>query len=93
LCVTDGCRMQTRYMIHDDDTRIMLWAISEPDESDIELAQYRLTSLTALESKVALFPRGTAFTVERANQAGDVSAAVTALKAFASVHGFAMRDR
>jgi hypothetical protein len=93
LCVTDGCRTQMRYMIHDDDTRIMLWAVSEPDESNIELAQYRLTSLTALEAKLALFPRGTAFTVERADQAGDVSAAVTALKAFASARGFAMGER
>jgi hypothetical protein len=93
LCVTDGCRTQTRYMIHDDDTRIMLWAVSEPDESNIELAQYRLTSLTALEAKLALFPRGTTFTVERADQAGDVSAAVTAVKAFASAHSLAVRER
>jgi hypothetical protein len=93
FCVTDGCRTQTRYMIHDDDTRIMLWAVSEPDESNIELAQYRFTSLTTLEAKLALFPRGTTFTVARADQAGDVSAAITALKAFASAHSLTVRER
>ena len=28
LCVTDNCRTQTGLMIHDDDTRIMLWDVN-----------------------------------------------------------------
>jgi hypothetical protein len=28
LCVTDNCRTQTGYMIHEDDTRIMVWSTS-----------------------------------------------------------------
>lgn len=88
LCVTDNCR------IHEDDTRIMLWGINEPDESHIELAQYRFTSIAALEEKLSQYPRGTAFILQRsANETGDVTAAITRLMAFAASRGLSIKER
>jgi hypothetical protein len=82
------------YMIHEDDTRIMLWSISEPDEFHIELAQYRLTSIAALEEKLSRYPRGTAFVLQRsANETGDVTAAITRLMAFAASRGLSITER
>lgn len=94
LCVTDNCRTQTGHMIHEDDTRIMLWGINEPDESHLELAQYRFTSIAALEEKLARYPRGTVFTLQRsANVTGEVAAAIARLTAFAASHGLSMQER
>jgi hypothetical protein len=94
LCVTDNCRTQTGFMIHEDDTTIKLWRINEPDESHIELAQYRFTSLAALEQKLARYPRGTVFVVQRnPNQAGDVTAAIAELVAFAAARGLSIKTR
>ena len=94
LCVTDNCRTQTGSMIHDDDTRIMLWGINEPDESNLELAQYRFTSIAALEKKLARYPRGTAFILLRsANETGDVAAATSELIAFAASRGLSIKER
>jgi hypothetical protein len=94
LCVTDNCRTQTGYMIHEDDTRIMVWSISEPDESQIELAQYRFTSIAALKEKLARYPQGTAFTLERgANEASDFTATTSDLMAFATSRGLAIKER
>lgn len=93
-CVTDNCRTQTGHMIHEDDTRIMLWSINEPDESHIELAQYRLTSIAALEEKLSQYPRGIAFVLQRsANETGDVTAAIRRLMAFAASRGLSIRER
>ncbi len=92
-CVTDNCRTQTGHMIHEDDTRIMLWGI-EPDESHIELAQYRFTSIAALEEKLSQYPRGTVFILQRsANETGDVTAAITRLMAFAASRGLSIKER
>ena len=94
LCVTDNCRTQTGYMIHDDDTSIMLWSINEPDESHIQLAQYRFTSVAALEEKLSRYPRGTAFILKRsANETGDVTAAISRLRAFAASRGLSIKER
>jgi hypothetical protein len=94
LCVTDSCRTQTGHMIHEDDTRIMLWSISEPDESHIELAQYRFTSIAALEEKLSQYPRGTAFILQRsANETGDITAAISRLMAFAASRGLSIKER
>jgi hypothetical protein len=93
-CVTDNCRTQTGHMIHEDDTRIMLWSINEPDESHIELAQYRLTSIAALEEKLSQYPRGTAFILQRsANETGDVTAAIRRLMAFVASRGLSIKER
>lgn len=94
LCVTDNCRAQTGHMIHDDDTRIMLWHINEPDESHIELAQYRFTSIAALEEKLSQYSPGTAFVLQRgANEPGDVAAAIGRLMAFAASRGLSIKER
>ncbi|HKE87654.1 MAG TPA: HEAT repeat domain-containing protein [Vicinamibacterales bacterium] len=94
LCVTDNCRTQTGYMIHEDDTRIMLWSINEADESNIELAQYRFTSIAALEEKLSQYPRGTAFILQRsANESGDVTAAIRRLTAFAASRDLSINER
>jgi hypothetical protein len=94
LCVTDNCRMQTGQMIHEDDTRIIVLSIDEPDQSQIELAQYRFTSVAALEEHLVRYPRGTAFTLQRsADEAGEVTAARTGLIAFAASHGLSIKER
>jgi hypothetical protein len=91
LCVTDNCRTQTGYMIPEDDTRIMLWDVNEFGDSHVELAQYRLTSIAALEEKLSLYPRGTAFSLQRsANPPGDFSAAIARLQAFAASRGLSI---
>jgi len=92
LCVTSGCRQQIGYMIHDDDTRIMLWGINDSEESNIELAQYRFSSIKALEEMLARYPRGTVFVVQRTNQAGDVTAAISELLTFAASHGLLIKE-
>jgi hypothetical protein len=92
LCVTNNCRQQIGNMIYDDDTRIMLWSINDSEESNIELAQYRFSSIKALEEMLARYPRGTAFVVLRANQAGDVTAAISELLTFATSRGLSIKE-
>jgi hypothetical protein len=93
LCVTDNCRTQTGHMIHEDDTSIMLWDINDPDESHIELAQYRFTSIAALEEKLSQYPRGTGFILQRsANESGDVAATISRLNAFAAARGLSIKE-
>jgi hypothetical protein len=94
LCVTDSCRTQTGHMIHVDDTTIRLWSINEPDESHIELAQYRFTSLGALEEKLSQYPRGTAFLLQpNATPDADITAATGRLTAFLTSRGLSIRER
>jgi hypothetical protein len=94
LCVTDNCRTQMGYMIHEDDTRIIMWSIIEPDESQIELAQYRFTSIAALKEKLARYPPGTAFILQRsANDASDFTATISDLMAFAASRGLSITER
>jgi hypothetical protein len=89
--VTNNCRQQVGYMIHDDDTRITLWSIGDAEESNIELAQYRFTSIKALEEMLTRYPRGTAFVVQRADQAGDVTATISELSTFAASHSLSIK--
>jgi hypothetical protein len=94
LCVTDNCRTQTGYMIHEDDTRIMLWSVNEPDDSHIELAQYLLTSIAALKEMLTRYPRGTAFVLQRsANETRAVTATISDLMAFAASRGLSINER
>jgi hypothetical protein len=94
LCVTDNCRVQTGQMIHEDDTRIVVASIDEPDRSLIELAQYRFTSIAALEEHLVRYPRGTAFTLQRsASDASEITAARSRLMAFAASHGLSIKER
>jgi hypothetical protein len=79
-------------MIHEDDTRIMVWRIDEPDQSGIDLAQYQFTSLAALEDMLLRYPRGTVFSVQRsANQSNEITAAISELTKFAASHGLLMK--
>jgi hypothetical protein len=94
LCVTQNCRTQTRSMIYEDDTRIMVWSVNEPDESHIELAQYRFMSMTALKEKLTRYPRGTALTLQRqATEDADVTAAIAEIMAFAASQGLSIKAR
>ena len=94
LCVTENCRTQTGYMIHEDDTRIMVWSIDEPDRSHLELAQYRFMSVAALKEKLARYPRGTSLTLERlATESGDVTAAIAEIVTFAASRGLTIKAR
>jgi hypothetical protein len=94
LCVTQNCRTQTGSMIQDDDTRIMVWDVNEPGESHIELAQYQLKSMAALEEKLAQYPRGTSLTIQRqAPENDDVAAAITKIIAFAGSRGLSIKAR
>jgi hypothetical protein len=93
LCVTDTCRQQTRNMIRDDDTRIMLWSL-DADEPNIELAQYRFSSVRALEQMLARYPGGTTFVVEPAsNVRSGVAAVMAELSKFAASHGLSITPR
>jgi hypothetical protein len=92
LCVTENCRTQVGHMIHDDDTTIILSRICEPDESQIELAQYGFTSISGLEDKLSQYPRGTAFVLlRRGDEMDDVGAAIARLTVFASSRGMSIR--
>jgi hypothetical protein len=92
-CVTDNCRTQTGVMIHDDDTTILLWGINEPDESRIELAQYRFSSIAGLEEKLSQYPPGTSFVVRRMDATGDVAGLISRLVAFAGSRGLSIIER
>jgi hypothetical protein len=93
LCVTDGCRQQTQSIIQDDDRRIMMWN-ADADDTNIALAQYRFSSLAAVEHMLARYPRGTRFVLQRyRDAAGDVAAAVSELQTFAAAHGLTIEDR
>ena len=65
LCVTDNCRTQARTLIDAaDDTRITILRVETPGNSLVTLAQYQLTSISALEQKLAQYPKGTSFTLD-----------------------------
>jgi hypothetical protein len=93
LCVTDACRRQTQYMLQEDDTRIMVWSVAV-DNTDVELAQYRFSSLAAVERMLARYPRGTRFLLQRYDAAaGELAAAVSELQTFAAAHGLTIEER
>lgn len=92
LCVTDNCRTQTGYMIREDDTTIKVWSVADPDEAHIELAQYRFTSVAALKEKLARYPRGTVFAIQRSpGGTGNLTAAISELTAFAASQGLSIK--
>jgi hypothetical protein len=81
-------------MIHEDDTRIMLWDINEPDDSHIELAQYRFSAIAALEEKLSRYPRGTVFVLQHTmKETSDVTAVITRLMTFAASRGLSIETR
>jgi hypothetical protein len=94
LCVTESCRTQISIMLDAaDDTRIIILRVDEPGDSLIQLAQYQLHSISALEQKLAQFPRGASFTLHvRALDAEIGAAVVSKILAFADTHGIAVKQ-
>jgi hypothetical protein len=90
LCVTDNCRTQADQLIEAaDDTRINIIAVEKSEPSLIFLAQYHLTSIAALEQKLAQYPDGTRFTLDLSALEPAVASAVEAgLRTFAAAHAF-----
>ncbi len=65
LCVTDSCRSQADSMIMSaGGTWISIASMNDPDNSTIMLAQYQLTSISALERKLAQYPKGSSFALD-----------------------------
>jgi hypothetical protein len=65
ICVTDNCRTQCDQMIAAAaDTAINIVRFDNPDNALVLLAQYQLTSISALERKLAQYPKGTSFTLD-----------------------------
>jgi len=92
-CVTENCRQQIRYMIQNGDTLIRLWSV-DTSGFNADLAQYRFTSLRSLEEMMARYPRGTAFVVDRGQNAGaNVTAVISELAAFATSHELSITKR
>jgi hypothetical protein len=92
LCVTDNCRTQTSIMIAAGDrTRITIVRLDEPGDSWIQLAQYQLQSISALEQKLSQYPRGTSFTLDAgALDDREAAAVVSEIRTFAGTHAIAV---
>lgn len=92
--MTESCRTQISIMLDAaDDTRIIILRVDEPGDSLIQLAQYQLHSISALEQKLAQFPRGASFTLHvRALDAEIGAAVVSKILAFADTHGIAVKQ-
>jgi hypothetical protein len=92
LCVTDNCRAQTSITINAaDDTRITIWRVDEPGDSLIQLAQYQFPSISALEQKLAQYPRGASLTLDvDALDARVAAGVVSRIRTFGNTHGIAV---
>lgn len=92
-CVTDSCRMQcTRMMASAGETRITILRVEEPDDSIAMLAQYHLTSMSALEQKLAQYPPGSSFTLDvTALDSATATAVASRLQEVARAHHFTIR--
>ena len=93
LCVTDNCRTQADHMIDAaDDTRITIFRIENPGDASVRLAQYELTSISALERKLAQYPKGTGFTLDVSPLDPQIApVAVAEMMRFAKAQGLTMR--
>ena len=93
LCVTDGCRTQSDQMIASaGDTTITIVRVEEPDDSIVMLAQYHVTSMPALEEKLAQYPAGSSFTLDvTALDSATASAVASRLRESARAHHFTIR--
>ena len=93
LCVTDGCRTQADHMIDDaDDTTITIFRIEHSDDASVSLAQYDLTSISALERKLTQYPKGTSFTLDVSPLDPQMAPVIAAeVMKFAAAQGLTMR--
>jgi hypothetical protein len=92
LCVTDQCRIQADLLINSaDDTRISILRVDR-DDALVMLAQYQLTSIAALEQKLAQYPGGTSFALDvRALDPDTARAIVSDLTTVARAQGITIR--
>jgi len=68
--------------------------INEPDQSHIQLGHYRFTSIAAVEERLARYPRGTAFTLQRGPiESSEIAAAIARLITFAGSQGLSIKER
>jgi hypothetical protein len=74
-----------------DDTRITMLRVDEPGDALIALAQYQFQSISALEQKLAQYPRGASFTL-RALDSRIAAAVATEILTFAGTHGLAIKQ-
>jgi hypothetical protein len=94
LCVTDNCRSQADYMIDAAaDNRITIFRVEAPNNSLVMLAQYQLTSIAALEQKLAQYPKGTSFTLDVSSLDPEMAPGiVSAVMKFADAQGLRIRQ-
>ncbi|MEO8077318.1 MAG: hypothetical protein ABI818_13385 [Acidobacteriota bacterium] len=93
LCVTDNCRQHADQMISAaGEIRINIMRIDDPENSIVGLAQYQMTSIAALEHKLAQYPRETGLTLDLDSLDPEVArATAAALRQFAEAHGLTIR--
>ncbi len=93
LCVTDNCRQQLDRMKSEiGHASIQVTGVDESDHAFISIAQYDLSSLAALEEKLAQYPRGTSFTLNTGTLDAGTAAIVTSrLQKIADAHGITLR--
>jgi hypothetical protein len=93
VCVTDSCRTQSDEMIAAAaDTRINIVQVDNPDNALVLLAQYQLMSISALEGKLAQYPKGTSFTLEVGSlDPATARTVVSGLMKFAEAQGITIR--
>jgi hypothetical protein len=93
LCVTDGCRQQTtQWVARTGDAVINVTQLDEPNDSFVTIAQYDLSSLQALEEKLAQYPPGTTFTLNTGTLDPESVAIVTSrIRKVADAHGITVR--
>jgi hypothetical protein len=93
ICVTDNCRTECDQMIAAAaDTPINIVQFDNPGNALVLLAQYQLTSISALERKLAQYPEGTSFTLDvRSLDPATARVVVSVLVKFAEAHGIAIR--
>ncbi len=89
LCVTENCRTLTAHLARAaDDSRIVILRVDEPDSSLVHLAQYSFQSITALQEKLAQYPRGASFTLDvGALDPAMATSVVSRIRRFALNHG------
>jgi hypothetical protein len=94
LCVTEECRTQGGdRLTFGDETQITIFSRNDPDPSQIQLAQYHMTSMSALEKRLSQYPKGTSFTLNLSALDPETAAATRSdLTRFADAHGLKIQQ-
>ncbi|PYR56393.1 MAG: hypothetical protein DMF85_16730 [Acidobacteria bacterium] len=93
LCVTDNCRQHADQMLAaSQNAAITIVRLEGPDDSFITIAQYDLSSVAALEEKLAQYPAGAVFTLELSNLDPQTASTVASrIKRIADAYGIVLR--